>query len=366
MLYQVIFNALLEKIEDGTYPPGSRLPSEKELAEQYNVSRITSKKALEMLVERNRITRMPGKGSFVLESWESDAPIVATVAPGSVDRNLIGVVIDHFGAAFGDRIIYGIENECRQRGLNMILKFTYGSIDEETKALDELISLNVQGIILMCVQGENYNDKVLKLFIDKFPIILIDREMPGLPIPSVITDNYSATKTLMNVLIKEGHRSICFLSHHYYQSSTVTARFSAYLDSMLEHGLITNEELWLRDLDASQPKISDDDDTPVNIERIKKFIGEHPHVTGFFAINQPIGIMVYKILKSMGLEKEREVVFFDEVEEESNPNPIFTHILQGEFMIGTMAVKYLCNLIKGKEIPQRNYVPYTLVMKQNI
>ena len=58
--------------EKGIYSPGSKLPSEKELMEQYNVSRITSKKALEMLADRNIIVRMPGKGSFVLEENEQD------------------------------------------------------------------------------------------------------------------------------------------------------------------------------------------------------------------------------------------------------------------------------------------------------
>ena len=71
-MYKKIYDDLLEAIEKGIYPPGSKLPSEKELMEQYNVSRITSKKALEMLADRNIIVRMPGKGSFVLEENEQN------------------------------------------------------------------------------------------------------------------------------------------------------------------------------------------------------------------------------------------------------------------------------------------------------
>ena len=56
-MYKKIYDDLLEAIEKGIYPPGSKLPSEKELMEQYNVSRITSKKALEMLADRNIIVR---------------------------------------------------------------------------------------------------------------------------------------------------------------------------------------------------------------------------------------------------------------------------------------------------------------------
>lgn len=74
-MYETIYNDLLDGIRNGTYPPGSRLPSEKELAGQYGVSRITSKKALELLAERRVISRMPGRGSFVLETAETQISV---------------------------------------------------------------------------------------------------------------------------------------------------------------------------------------------------------------------------------------------------------------------------------------------------
>ena len=53
-LYEQIYNDIIEGIENGTYKKGDRLPSEKELSEKYCVSRITSKKALELLAEEGR------------------------------------------------------------------------------------------------------------------------------------------------------------------------------------------------------------------------------------------------------------------------------------------------------------------------
>ena len=41
LLYKKIYDDLLEAIEKGIYSPGSKLPSEKELMEQYNVSWLT-------------------------------------------------------------------------------------------------------------------------------------------------------------------------------------------------------------------------------------------------------------------------------------------------------------------------------------
>ena len=106
-LYLKIYNDLLAGIKNGTYALGSRLPSEKELSSNYDVSRITSKKALEMLAEQNMITRMPGKGSYVYYSGERvDEILIERQLEG---KKVIGVIIDSFGVAFGSQLVCGIE-----------------------------------------------------------------------------------------------------------------------------------------------------------------------------------------------------------------------------------------------------------------
>lgn len=365
-LYQKIYNDLLQGIKLKRFPPGSRLPSEKELTEQYNVSRITSKKALEMLAEQNLITRMPGKGSYVLgfeeresEKAASDPSLVRSMEGG---RRMVGVVMDSFGTDFGGGIVIGIERECRRQNFRMILKCTYGDMEEETKAIEDLIAMGVQGIILMCVQGETYNANVLKLFLERFPIVLVDREMTGLPIPCVSTDNYRAAKELMELLIGKGHTGICFLSHPFMQTSTVAARFTGYLDCMLEHGLVTNEDMWLRNLGSLLPVLGESEgEVCRDIERIEAFIKQHPQVSGFFAVNCTLGVMVYKILRRMGLDREKEVVFFDGIEEICDSNPIFDHVVQNEYLIGVVAVQHLTDRMKGREVAKKYNVPYKVI-----
>ena len=60
-LYEQIYNDITEGIDNGTCKKGDRLPSEKELSEKYCVSRITSKKALDLLAEEGKIIRIAGK-----------------------------------------------------------------------------------------------------------------------------------------------------------------------------------------------------------------------------------------------------------------------------------------------------------------
>jgi len=64
-LYRQMEAILEGKIASGEYRSGQRLPSEKELAEQFGVSVITAKKALANLAERGLIARKQGKGTFV-------------------------------------------------------------------------------------------------------------------------------------------------------------------------------------------------------------------------------------------------------------------------------------------------------------
>ncbi|TDB75216.1 GntR family transcriptional regulator [Micromonospora sp. KC723] len=64
--YVVIVNAVQQRIEDGTYPPGSMLPSETELVREFGASRPVVVRALDLLRQDGWIDSRQGKGRFVL------------------------------------------------------------------------------------------------------------------------------------------------------------------------------------------------------------------------------------------------------------------------------------------------------------
>ena len=67
-LYAQVKDHISRKIQDGTWPPGHRLPSEHELVAQFAISRMTANRALRELSEQGRIVRVAGVGSFVAEN----------------------------------------------------------------------------------------------------------------------------------------------------------------------------------------------------------------------------------------------------------------------------------------------------------
>ena len=64
-LYSQVEESLKKLILSGEYPPHSKLPSENELCKTYNVSRITVRKAINLLESSGLIYTAQGKGTFV-------------------------------------------------------------------------------------------------------------------------------------------------------------------------------------------------------------------------------------------------------------------------------------------------------------
>lgn len=79
-LYYQLANLLEQKIDSGEYLPGSRLPTEARLAEDYGVSVITVRGAMKVLLDKGRVERFPGRGTFVLDR----GPIRAVWGLGSI------------------------------------------------------------------------------------------------------------------------------------------------------------------------------------------------------------------------------------------------------------------------------------------
>jgi DNA-binding GntR family transcriptional regulator len=64
-IYQQIAHQIRQKIENGTFQRGSKLPNEATLQNRYQASRITVRKAVSLLVKEGLVERKQGKGTFV-------------------------------------------------------------------------------------------------------------------------------------------------------------------------------------------------------------------------------------------------------------------------------------------------------------
>ena len=82
--YLDLKNDICKQIYLGTYGDGDHIPSERQLTVDYNVSRITVRKALELMEEEQLIRREVGNGTILqYRNWGNPTPldILALVAP---------------------------------------------------------------------------------------------------------------------------------------------------------------------------------------------------------------------------------------------------------------------------------------------
>ncbi|WP_100371732.1 trehalose operon repressor [Bacillus sp. FJAT-45037] len=78
--FRLIYDELTSKVQKGEKRSGELLPSENELAEMYQASRETIRKALKLLSEHGYIQKIQGKGSVVLDISKIDFPISGLVS----------------------------------------------------------------------------------------------------------------------------------------------------------------------------------------------------------------------------------------------------------------------------------------------
>lgn len=361
-LYLKIYNSLIDRIKQGEFQDGDRISTEMELAHEFEVSRITSRKAMDMLAENGYLKRTPGKGSFVttVNILNNDQD---NVENNKIRNTLIGFIIPDFSASYGIDLLSGAEKEACENECNFMFYRTYGRQDLEEKAIDSLLDKGAGGIILMPVHGEHYNPKIFKMVLDEFPFVLIDRNLKGIPAPFIGTDNISAAKKMTDYLLDLGHKTISFISPPAIDTSTIEDRIEGFVRSHAERGVAVNQSLWQSDLTCTVPDKNTDENIKADIEKIKNLITNNPDITCFFAVEYNLALVVLEAIKSLNkkVPDDFSIVCFD------GPfnyigDYAFTHIRQKETEMGVKAVKMLLTQMKSKNGNDKVYIEAEIII----
>jgi GntR family transcriptional regulator len=110
-VYYQLKNIILKKIQSGEFLEGGLIPSERELGDSLNISRMTVRQALNLLVQEGILYREKGKGTFVSKS--------------KIVQNNI--------ESFSETV--------RQRGLEPSTEIIYFSKNENNQRIKEILDL---------------------------------------------------------------------------------------------------------------------------------------------------------------------------------------------------------------------------------
>lgn len=287
-LYQRIYDQLKDEIQAGKFVKGERLPTEKELTEQYFVSRITAKRAMDQLAEDGVIIRIAGKGSFIAKDYPQQ------IIHPNAGRRMIALVMGSYSASFGLEIINGAIAKAEELGCHLIVKSSDSNQEKETQILSHLKESGVAGIIMQTVHGELYNPWVLNAVYNHYPLVMLDRNLPGIDVPYVGVDNVNLSKQVGLELFRRGHRNISLIMLEDDYSSSLKERANGFIEASLEVGAPIHKDLWMRRLWEYAQAEGVDKEGPESHEIYVHVIAEHllrhPEITAIYGTEYRVSV----------------------------------------------------------------------------
>jgi len=338
-MYKVIKEYLLNKIKTGELLPDDRVPSEKELMEMFQVSRITVRKAIDELVIEGYLYRLQGIGSFVRKKEEHEKT-----------SNLIGVFLSSASDFLSVGILRGIEQHFSSLGFHAVVQFADENGSSEREKFEKLLELNVAGFIIFPHVSTPLNESIKRLVNEKRPVVFVDRTVEGLNGYSVESDNrkgaYDMTKHLIEV---HGYKRIAFVTWEKPKVSSVKDRFQG-------ASLACNE------MNANLSLIE------VERGRVKEVCPKLKNFDAIFACTDLLAVEVMSGLQMYGVQVPRDiaVVGFDDLPFSVFVQPSLTTVRQYPERMGEKAAAILLSLLSWGDVPiKKHYIPTKLIVRSS-
>lgn len=365
-LYERVYGHILDEIRRGRLRSGDRVPSEKELAQRFEVSRITSKRALHMLAEAGVLDRRQGKGSFVAEHPPPLASLAGHRSPAGERLGTspcLGLVLPDASQAYGLDLLCAVEERCADHGYHLIVRRTRDRQDLEEAAVRSLFGGDlVAGLIMFPVHGEFYNASLVRLVLDRSPVVLVDRYLRGIPACAVYTDNAAAARSLTGHLFDRGHDKVAFLSPPVENTSSIEDRISGHAAALAARGLRSSDRLRFTGFRSTLPGAGTPEERAADLDAIRAFVDREPDVTGFVACEYTIAVLLAQVLSTReGWDTGRYLIACFDSPADPLTVPPFLHVRQDQHEMGRRAVDLLIAQLAGEEVPLHSTVPYSLV-----
>lgn len=200
--YARLKKEIAEWLDMGKLQPHDQMPSENELADQYDMSRQTVRQTLSELVQEGRLYRIQGKGTFVSEERRMDPRIEAPT---------IGLVTTYISDYIFPHIVQGAEAAVRAGGYRLLLTSTDNDKDRERECLTMLTSQPLNGLIIEPTKSAEGNPNLayfLALTNRHIPYVMIHASYPEISCPTLTVDDEAGGFAAVDHLMELGHTRI--------------------------------------------------------------------------------------------------------------------------------------------------------------
>jgi|GEM_PF-574999 len=353
-LYQQIVEDFKNKIIREEYLPNDPLPSQIELAKQYNTSEMTMRKALTLLANEGVIYRIRKKGSFI-----GQKPQLTSLVKHSLKkiyfvhrRNAISLLSHSLYQSMFD----GIRQVCDEYGVDFHLLGIERNIELPNDPQSGFIMFDV----LHNLSAE-WLDTLEGLKSDQRAVVTIQFYFPHLEFPYIIGDNVTGGYLATQHLLSLGHRRIGVIltGQSYYEiNSEFAMRLQGYRMALSSFNVEFDPELIFVKNDSEETTASGYEgflhlmslpNPPTAI-----FAGSDLKALGTLYAAQDHGYRVPDDLSVIGYDGEPFAEF---------TIPRLTTVNQNTFMFGAQAAKAILQQSRKEQASAESMVPPQLVVR---
>lgn len=268
---------------------------------------------------------------------------------------VIGVVVPNLVTHYYAAVLDGIEDEARKEGYSVISANTHEDTDAEIRAIDNFISLHVEGIIACLSQNTTDYSHFEEISNMGIPLVFFGRTCLTDRFSSVTANGDEAAFQATQHLIDTGSRRIAFIGGPNHLDM-VKRRKHGYLEALRENRIAIDRNL------VACEKI----DYQWAMDVTTRLLQQEDRPDAILAFNDIITFAAFTAIKQQGLRIPEDVAligFTDDVHAQY-VTPRMSAIEDQSHQMGQTACQLLLKTINGDSKIYRKIVPQKLVIRE--
>lgn len=356
---------ILTRIHNNDFSYDTALCTEKQLSEQYHVSRITAKRAITDLEQKGILYRKRGVGSFVAKNAFGSPSRSSTHA---ADSKMISFLLP-FDITKGN-LFHTIEvanGTLSSNGYLMSIYISDVSSAREKANIKLLLSQNLSGLVYYPVRDRIYLNLLNEFVYQGIPVVVIDKSTDCPYIHNVVSDNFEGGRLLTELLLNKGHQNIGFFTASPLdETSSVRNRFAGYLRQMQLHGIRPNPNHFVYfPYHAAEEEALTESGSSFQ-EAIRKMY--HMGITAIIAENDCVAQLIHMACCNMGIRIPEDISLCGFDNTDAIQELGITSIRQDFHAIGEHVSRILLESISDPSAApvQKVTVPVQLIVRDSV
>ncbi|SFI70392.1 transcriptional regulator, LacI family [Phyllobacterium sp. CL33Tsu] len=269
---------------------------------------------------------------------------------------IIGIVVNDLTNSFFAELAVGVDMVVQSAGYVQFLAHSGESVDRQRQVIASMRENGIAGLILSPARGTDASD-VKPLADSGIPVVVVVRNLPGVKVSTLLSDNYAGAKAAVRHLINLGHRRIAFMGG-FADTAVSSDRVRGYRDALMEAGIPLNQNFVIHSAPSRAGGAT-------AVERMMFFDGRPSAALCF---NDAVAFGVCDGLRSNNIEpgKGFAVIGFDDVIEAKTAVPALTTVSVDPQGMGQRAAQLLMKQINAGQVDQETLVTSVrLVVRQS-